>query len=58
MLSSTLLGLFPFVSLGIAGYVVQDDYSPENFFDKFGFFTNDDPTNGRFASWLLYFNMF
>ncbi|KAF2146946.1 glycoside hydrolase family 16 protein [Aplosporella prunicola CBS 121167] len=46
MLSSTLLGLFPFVSLGIAGYVVQDDYSPENFFDKFGFFTNDDPTNG------------
>ncbi|KAL2849183.1 concanavalin A-like lectin/glucanase domain-containing protein [Aspergillus pseudoustus] len=29
-----------------AAYVLQDDYSPDTFFDKFSFFTDRDPTNG------------
>lgn len=31
----------------IAGYAIQDDYSPENFFSMFNFFTDADPTNGK-----------
>lgn len=35
-----------FVNFSIAGYVLEDDYSPSNFFDMFTFFTDSDPTNG------------
>ncbi|BCS19055.1 glycoside hydrolase family 16 protein [Aspergillus puulaauensis] len=43
--------LFPVVGLAAglasAAYVLQDDYSPDVFFDKFDFFTDSDPTNGH-----------
>jgi hypothetical protein len=29
-----------------AAYTLQDDYSPNNFFNMFDFFTGPDPTNG------------
>ena len=29
-----------------AAYTLQDDYSPNNFFSMFDFFTGADPTNG------------
>lgn len=35
------------VAPSIAGYALQDDYSPENFFSMFNFFTDADPTNGE-----------
>ncbi|KIW65082.1 hypothetical protein PV04_07366 [Phialophora macrospora] len=40
----TLVGLL--VSFSTAGYVLQDDYSPDQFFSMFDFFTDSDPTNG------------
>ncbi|KAL4797521.1 concanavalin A-like lectin/glucanase domain-containing protein [Aspergillus venezuelensis] len=33
--------------LSSAAYVLQDDYTPDTFFDKFSFFTEADPTNGH-----------
>ncbi|KAF1809680.1 hypothetical protein P152DRAFT_156624 [Eremomyces bilateralis CBS 781.70] len=45
LFSSFLLGL-TLTKFGIAGYVLEDDYSPSNFFDKFDFFTARDPTHG------------
>ncbi|KAL4931724.1 glycoside hydrolase family 16 protein [Aspergillus undulatus] len=33
--------------LASAAYVLQDDYTPDVFFDKFSFFTDADPTNGH-----------
>ncbi|KAJ9615308.1 hypothetical protein H2200_001383 [Cladophialophora chaetospira] len=39
----TLVGL---VSLCHAGYMLQDDYSSDQFFDMFTFFTDPDPTHG------------
>lgn len=33
--------------LASAAYVLQDDYTPDVFFDKFDFFTESDPTNGH-----------
>ncbi|KAL4784172.1 concanavalin A-like lectin/glucanase domain-containing protein [Aspergillus varians] len=33
--------------LASAAYVLQDDYSPDVFFDQFEFFTGADPTNGH-----------
>lgn len=42
----TLLFSLLLVDLSIAGYVLEDDYSPSNFFDQFTFFTSTDPTNG------------
>ncbi|KAL4917000.1 concanavalin A-like lectin/glucanase domain-containing protein [Aspergillus aurantiobrunneus] len=42
--------LLPVVGLAAefasAAYVLQDDYSPDVFFDMFSFFTEADPTNG------------
>ncbi|MCJ1361263.1 hypothetical protein MMC16_000361 [Acarospora aff. strigata] len=46
MLFKSLLIGAALVDLSIAGYVLQDDYSPNNFFDMFDFFTGRDPTNG------------
>ncbi|KAI9812461.1 MAG: hypothetical protein M1827_004692 [Pycnora praestabilis] len=34
------------INLSIAGYTLEDDYEPSNFFSKFDFFTSSDPTNG------------
>ncbi|KAL3439098.1 concanavalin A-like lectin/glucanase domain-containing protein [Aspergillus tetrazonus] len=46
-----LTSLFPAMSLAAelasAAYVLQDDYSPDVFFDKFTFFTDADPTHGH-----------
>jgi hypothetical protein len=39
MLASTLLTLAGFVSWSTAGYVIQDDYSSDSFFNMFDFFT-------------------
>jgi hypothetical protein len=36
--------LFP--SIAIAGYVLQDDYNPSNWFNMFTAFTGADPTDG------------
>lgn len=44
-LFSLLLSLV-FVRSSIAGYVLEDDYTPSNFFDMFAFWTEADPTNG------------
>jgi len=43
---STLLTAFGLVKFGIAGYTLQDDYTPSKFFDMFDFFTDADPTHG------------
>lgn len=37
--STLLLGLSAFATPSIAGYVLEDDYSPSNFFSMFSFFT-------------------
>lgn len=42
----TLLLSLLFIDFSIAGYVLEDDYSPSNFFDMFSFFTSSDPTHG------------
>lgn len=34
-------------SLALAGYTLQDDYNPSNFFSKFNVFTGPDPTQGH-----------
>lgn len=39
MRSTLLLCLTGFVRLSIAGYTLEDDYTPSNFFDMFDFFT-------------------
>ncbi|KAL4938279.1 hypothetical protein BDV06DRAFT_231945 [Aspergillus oleicola] len=43
--------LLPLVGLAAeltsAAYVLQDDYTPDTFFDMFSFFTDTDPTNGH-----------
>lgn len=51
MLFSTLITCAALVRLSIAGYVLEDDYSPTNFFDSFDFFSGQDPTNG-FVSYV------
>ncbi len=44
---STLLICFAgLIQLSIAGYALEDDYTPSNFFSMFQFFTDSDPTNG------------
>ncbi|KAL4956666.1 concanavalin A-like lectin/glucanase domain-containing protein [Aspergillus filifer] len=46
--ASTLLPLLALAAeLTSAAYVLQDDYTPDTFFDKFSFFTDADPTNGH-----------
>ncbi|KAK4983989.1 hypothetical protein LTR66_008638 [Elasticomyces elasticus] len=42
----TLLVCLAFVNLSIAGYVLEDDYTPSKFFDMFSFWTTSDPTHG------------
>ncbi|EXJ56597.1 endo-1,3(4)-beta-glucanase [Cladophialophora yegresii CBS 114405] len=42
----TLVGLGLLVSSSTAGYVLQDDYSADQFFSMFDFFTDPDPTGG------------
>ncbi|OAP63931.1 hypothetical protein AYL99_03158 [Fonsecaea erecta] len=44
--SSLLVTLAGLVSLSTAGYVLEDDYSADQFFSMFDFFTDADPTNG------------
>ncbi|KIX92161.1 uncharacterized protein Z520_12154 [Fonsecaea multimorphosa CBS 102226] len=44
--SSFLVTLAGLVSLSTAGYVLEDDYSVDQFFSMFDFFTAADPTNG------------
>ncbi len=39
MLASILLALAGLVSLSTAGYVLEDDYSTDQFFSMFDFFT-------------------
>ncbi|KAF1992133.1 glycoside hydrolase family 16 protein, partial [Aulographum hederae CBS 113979] len=47
MYRTTLLSVLAIlVNFSIAGYVLEDDYSPSTFFDKFDFFTDEDPTHG------------
>ncbi|ETN37396.1 uncharacterized protein HMPREF1541_08387 [Cyphellophora europaea CBS 101466] len=46
MLPLTSVLCLGLVSLSRAGYILQDDYSPTNFFSQFDFFTADDPTHG------------
>ncbi|USW54883.1 Putative glycoside hydrolase family 16, concanavalin A-like lectin/glucanase domain superfamily [Septoria linicola] len=47
MLFSTLSTCFVlFSTTGWAGYVLQDDYFAQGFFDQFDFFDQPDPTNG------------
>jgi hypothetical protein len=48
--------LLPIVGLSLSGtsmaaYVLEDDYTPSSFFDKFSFFTGSDPTSG-FVSYV------
>ncbi|KAF4311234.1 Glycoside hydrolase family 16 [Botryosphaeria dothidea] len=43
---TSIIAASALVGPSIAGYAIQDDYSPENFFSMFNFFTNADPTNG------------
>ncbi|KIW07452.1 uncharacterized protein PV09_01424 [Verruconis gallopava] len=38
--------LLPLIQLCNAVYVIQDAYTPSNFFDMFDFFTGPDPTQG------------
>lgn len=42
----TVFAAFFFIRSSIAGYTLVDDYTPSNFFSKFDFFTDSDPTNG------------
>ncbi|KAJ9634856.1 uncharacterized protein PV06_05774 [Exophiala oligosperma] len=46
MLSRSLIALAGLISLSTAGYVLEDDYSGDQFFSMFDFFTDRDPTNG------------
>lgn len=39
MLAWVLVALAGLISLSTAGYVLEDDYSPQNFFSMFDFFT-------------------
>ena len=45
-----MLPYLPFISLltstSLAAYTVVDDYTPNDFANKFNFFTGNDPTNG------------
>ena len=41
--AAALLGL---IHTSLASYVLQDDYTGSQFFDKFSFFTDNDPTHG------------
>lgn len=50
MLFTTLLLCAGFVDLSIAGYVIEDDYTPSTFFNMFDFFTvNIDFKHSRLA---------
>lgn len=42
----TLITACFLIQSSIAGYVLEDDYTPSNFFDMFSFFTDADPTHG------------
>lgn len=44
--STLIFGLLALANFSIAGYVLQDNYTPNNFFSMFDFFTAPDPTNG------------
>ncbi|KIW51302.1 hypothetical protein PV05_10039 [Exophiala xenobiotica] len=46
MLHTLLFALGGLVSLCTAGYVLEDDYTEDQFFSMFDFFTDADPTNG------------
>lgn len=42
-----LLGIaMTFAGKGMAGYILEDSYTPDNFFSMFDFFTASDPTDG------------
>ena len=43
MLTTTLITLGGLVSSSIAGYALKDDYSTQNFFSMFDFFTVRSP---------------
>ncbi|KAF4537088.1 Endo-beta-glucanase [Lasiodiplodia theobromae] len=43
---SSFIASSAFVGSSIAGYAIKDDYSADNFFSMFNFFTGADPTNG------------
>jgi hypothetical protein len=45
---ASVLFFLALVRLAISGFVLEDDYSPENFFDMFSFFTDSDPTHGMY----------
>jgi hypothetical protein len=49
---STIISAAAFVELGIAGYVLEDDYMTD-FYGNFDFFTSPDPTDGRYIPSLL-----
>lgn len=49
--TAVLVGLCAFANPSIAGYALEDDYSPSNFFSMFDFFTAGDPTHG-FVSYV------
>ncbi|KAJ9648433.1 hypothetical protein H2199_001288 [Coniosporium tulheliwenetii] len=44
--STLIFGLLALANFSIAGYVLQDNYTPNNFFSMFDFFTAPDPTHG------------
>ena len=50
-LATLSLGLIALVRPSIAGYVLEDSYTPANWFSKFDFFTGADPTQG-FVSYV------
>ena len=41
-----IFALLFFIRSTIAGYVLEDDYTPSNFFNMFSFWTSGDPTHG------------
>jgi hypothetical protein len=46
---TTLVSAAAFFELSIAGYVLEDDYMTD-FYSNFNFFTDKDPTQGRYMS--------
>ncbi|KAF2400425.1 beta-1,3-1,4-glucanase, partial [Trichodelitschia bisporula] len=43
---SALIVALSSIPTGLAGYVLQDEYNPSNFFDMFNFYSGPDPTEG------------
>ena len=49
---STILTAAGLVRLGMAGYTLEDDYSPANFFSMFNFITGPDSSTQGYANYL------